>query len=347
MTEQDNLPKKAADHHARVNPLCCRQAGGYGVNHRHSDDQPHNGAGHISRTFCSGVLRAKWYELGTNPTYRDLAEHYGTAILPTRVRRPRDKAKVEAGGLVAERWILTHLRHQRFFSLAELNAAIAALVEDLNARRMRKLGVSRRELFEQLDQPALSSLPSEPFVYDEWRIRRVALDYLVDIEGHCYSVPHRLLREQVEARVTARTIDLFHKGERVAVHVRRAARCRHTTLPEQMRRAHRRHAEWTIERIGREATAIGPAALVPQPPHRVVTLSGKLPKLLISAPHAVIGLLFLTLHDSERDDIDFGQQPAGVGADHLLKVVICHVQRTSPGRSRWSRPARPHCRPRP
>jgi transposase len=207
----------------------------------------------------AGVLRANWYEPGINPTYRDLAAHYGTAILPTRVRRPRDKAKVEAGVLVVERWILARLRHQRFFSLAELNAAIAALVEELNARPMRKLGVSRRQLFEQLDQPTLSALPTEPFVYAEWRIRRVALDYHVDIEGHYYSVPHRLLREQVEARVTARTIELFHKGDRVAVHVRGGARGRHTTLPEHMPQAHRRHAEWTIERIGREAAAIGAA----------------------------------------------------------------------------------------
>ena len=161
--------------------------------------------------------------------------------------------------LVVERWILARLRHQRFFSLAELNAAIAALIEDLNARPMRKLGISRRQLFEQLDQSALSSLPSEPFVYAEWRIRRVALDYHVDIEGHYYSVPHRLLREQVEARITARTIELFHKGDRVAVHVRGGLRGRHTTLPEHMPRAHRRHAEWTIERIGREAAVIGPA----------------------------------------------------------------------------------------
>ena len=206
------------------------------------------------------MLRANWYEPGINPTYRDLAAHYGTAILPARVRKPRDKAKVEAGVLVVERWILARLRNQRFFSLAELNAAIATLLADLNARPMRKLGVSRRQLFEQLDRPALSPLPAEPFVYAEWRIRRVALDYHVDIDGHYYSVPHRLLREQVEARITARTVELFHKGERVAVHPRSGARGRHTTLPEHMPQAHRRHAEWTIERIGREAAGIGTAA---------------------------------------------------------------------------------------
>ena len=194
----------------------------------------------------SGVLRANWYEPGLNPTYRDLAAHYGTAILPARIRRPRDKAKVEAGVLVVERWILARLRHQRF-----------GLLADLNARPMRRLGVSRRQLFEELDRPALADLPAEPFVYAEWRIRPVVLDYHVDVDGHYYSVPHRLLRQQVEARVTARTVELFHKGERVAVHVRGGLRGRHTTLPEHVPQAHRRHAEWTIERIGREAAAIG------------------------------------------------------------------------------------------
>jgi transposase len=207
----------------------------------------------------AAVLRANWYEPGINPTYRDLAAHYGTAILPARVRRPRDKAKVEAGVLVVERWILARLRNQRFFSLTELNAAIAALTAELNARPMRKLSVSRRRLFEELDRPALSPLPAEPFVYAEWRIRRVSLDYHVDVDGHYYSAPHRLLREQVEARITERTIELFHKGERVAAHVRSGVRGRHTTLAEHMPRAHRRHAEWTIERIGQEAAAVGAA----------------------------------------------------------------------------------------
>ncbi|MGK7871566.1 IS21 family transposase [Falsiroseomonas sp. E2-1-a20] len=205
----------------------------------------------------SGVLRANWYEPGLNPTYRDLAAHYSTAILPARIRRPRDKAKVEAGVLVVERWILARLRHQRFGSLGALNVAIAALLVDLNGRPMRRLGVSRRQLFEELDRPALADLPAEPFVYAEWRIRRVGLDYHVDVDGHYYSAPHRLLRQQVEARVTARTVELFHKGERVAVHVRGGLRGRHTTLTEHMPQAHRRHAEWTIERIGREAAAIG------------------------------------------------------------------------------------------
>ena len=204
------------------------------------------------------MLNANWYEPGLNPTYQDFATHYGTAIVPARPRKPRDKAKVEAGVLVVERWILARLRNQRFFSLSELNAAIARLVVDLNERPMRRLGVSRRRLFEELDQPALDQLPSEPYVYAEWRLRRVGLDYHVDIDGHYYSVPHRLLKEQVEARVTQRTIELFHKGERVACHVRSGTRGRQTTLPEHMPSAHRRYAGWTVDRIRREATAIGP-----------------------------------------------------------------------------------------
>lgn len=206
-----------------------------------------------------GVDHANWYEPGLNRSYLDLATHYRTAILPTRPRKPRDKAKVEVGVLVVERWILARLRNRRFFSLAELNQAIAELIADLNARPMRRLGVSRRDLFLELDSPALKSLPAEPYEYAEWRVRRVGLDYHVDIDGHYYSVPHRLIREQLDARITAHTIELFRKGERVAVHLRGIGRGRHTTVPEHMPSSHRRYAEWTIERILREAAAIGPS----------------------------------------------------------------------------------------
>ena len=181
-----------------------------------------------------GVDRANWYEPGLNRTYLDLATH-GTAILPTRVRKPRDKAKVEVAVLVVERWILARLRHRRFFSLAELNEAIAGLVADLNARPMRRLGVSRRDLFLELDRPALKPLPPAAYEYAEWRLRQVSLDYHVDIDGHYYSVPYRLIRDQVEARLTARTVELFHQGERVAAHLRGVGRGRHT---EHMPSAH-------------------------------------------------------------------------------------------------------------
>ena len=149
-----------------------------------------------------GVDRANWYEPGLNRTYLDLATHYGTAILPTRSRKPRDKAKVEVAVLVVERWILARLRNRRFFSLGELNRTIAELVAGLNARPMRRLGVSRRELFLELDRPALKELPAEPYEYAEWRPRRVGRDYHVDIDRHYYSVPYRLIREPLDARIT-------------------------------------------------------------------------------------------------------------------------------------------------
>ena len=160
--------------------------------------------------------------------------------------------------LVVERWILARLRNRRLFSLAELNRAIAELVADLNRRPMRRLGVSRRDLFLELDYPALKPLPAEPYEYAQWRVRRVGLDYHVDIDGHYYSVPHRLIRQQLDARITERTIELFDKGERVAVHLRAGGRGRHTTIAEHMPSAHRRYAEWTIERIRIDAAAIGP-----------------------------------------------------------------------------------------
>jgi transposase len=237
-----------------------------------------------------GVDRANWYEPGLNRTYLDFATHYRTAILPTRTRKPRDKAKVEVAVLVVERWILARLRNRRFFSLAELNQAIAELVADLNARPMRRLGVSRRDLFLELDYPALKSLPAEPYEYAEWRPRRVGRDYHVDIDGHYYSVPYRLIREQLDARITERTIELFCKGERVAVHLRGGGRGRHTTIPEHMPSAHRRYADWTIERIRADAAAIGPS-------------TAKLSALILeSRPHpeqgyrACIGILRLARH---------------------------------------------------
>jgi transposase len=145
----------------------------------------------------AGVTTASRYEPGVNRTYQDLAAHYGTTIMPTRPRKPRDKAKVEGAVLIVERWILARLRDRRFFSLAELNVAIRTLVDELNGRLMRKLGASRREFFETIDRPALMPLPGEPYQYAEWRRARVAPDYHVEVHGHFYSVPSRLIRQVV------------------------------------------------------------------------------------------------------------------------------------------------------
>ena len=151
----------------------------------------------------SAVSRAHRYEPDTNPTYHDLARHYGVAVLAARVRRPRDKAKVEVGVQVVERWRLAALRHRTLFSLAELNAAIAELLQRLNARALRKLPGSRRSLFEQLDRPALRPLPTERYVFAEWKQVRVNIDSHVEVCGHDYSVPHALVRRQLDVRLTA------------------------------------------------------------------------------------------------------------------------------------------------
>jgi transposase len=166
----------------------------------------------------AGVTVANRYEPGINRTYQDMASHYGTAVLPARVRRPRDKAKVEVAVQVVQRWVLARLRHRRFFSLAELNGAVRELIADLNNRPMRHLGTTRHALFETTERAALLALPSEPYAYAEWRRCRAGLDYHVEVHGHFYSVPYRLIRETIEARITDQSIELFHHGERVASH---------------------------------------------------------------------------------------------------------------------------------
>jgi transposase len=174
------------------------------------------------------------------------------------------KAKVEVAVQVVQRWILARLRNRRFFSLAELNGAIRELVEDLNDRLMRGWGTTRRALYEQVDRPALLPLPPTPYEYAEWKRCRVNLDYHVEIGKHFYSVPSRLLREEVEARITGKTVEIFHRGKLVAAHLRSLRAHRASTLPEHMPSSHRRYHDWTHERILREAKAIGDdtAALV-------------------------------------------------------------------------------------
>jgi transposase len=209
----------------------------------------------------AGVTSASRYEPGVNRTYLDLAAHYGMTIMPTRPRKPRDKAKVEGAVLIVQRWILARLRDRRFFSLVELNAAIRLLLDELNDRLMRKLGASRREFFETIDRPALRPLPSAPYQYAEWRQARVAPDYHVDVHGHFYSVPFRLIRQTVEVRMTEATVEVFHRGARVASHLRSSVKRRHTTVPEHMPSAHRRHASWTPARLLAVASKIGPSTV--------------------------------------------------------------------------------------
>ena len=208
----------------------------------------------------TAIVKACFYEPQVNRTYAEMAAHYGTAILPARPRKPRDKAKVEQAVLIVERWLLGRLRRRIFHSLAEVDAALGELMVQLNDRQpLRRLGVTRRQLLEEVDRPALNALPGEPYEYSEWRGCRVGVDYHVDIDAHYYSVPYRFARAEVDARLTARGVEIFHKGERIAVHLRSSGNRKHTTVPEHMPSSHRRYAGWTIERIREDARKIGPA----------------------------------------------------------------------------------------
>jgi transposase len=207
----------------------------------------------------SGVTRPHRYEPDLDRTYAEMAAHYGCAIIPARSGKPRDKAKAEQGVLLAERWVLAALRQRTFFSLAEANTAIVERLAWLNARPFRKLPGSRRELFETLDRPALRPLPSHPYEYAEWKSAKVNIDYHVEVDRHWYSVPHQLVGQQCDIRVTVAVVEVLHRGRRVASHPRSGKQGQFTTEPAHMPEAHRRHAEWTPSRIVAWAERSGPA----------------------------------------------------------------------------------------
>ncbi len=198
------------------------------------------------------------YDPDLNPSYQDLAEHYGAAVIPARVRKPKDKAKAEAGVQVVERWILARLRNRTFFSLAEANAAIGELLQDLNNRPFKKLPGSRRQAFETLDRPALKPLPAQPYVFAQWKKARVNIDYHVEVDGHYYSVPYQLRGRQLDIRITAQCIECFDQRKRVASHLRSFRKGQHSTVAAHMPKAHRDYADWTPQRLIRWASATGP-----------------------------------------------------------------------------------------
>lgn len=189
------------------------------------------------------------YEPVTARLMQELGEHYGVAVLPARPGRPQDKAKVEVGVQIVERWILAALRHRRFFTLAELNAAIAALLAELNLRPFKKLPGCRRSAFEALDAPASKPLPATPMVLAQFKLARVNIDYHVAFEGHCYSVPHQHVGQSVELRVTATTLEVLLRRQRIAAHARSARAGGFTTVAEHMPASHRAHRQWTPAKL--------------------------------------------------------------------------------------------------
>jgi transposase len=252
----------------------------------------------------SGVSKACFYDPEINPSYAELAAHYRTAVLPTRTYRPRDKAAVEAGVLSVERWVLAPLRHRRFFSLAELNAAMAEKVAGLNARPFRGGPTSRGELFAAVERPALRPLPTQRWELAEWKKATVNIDYHVEWDGRFYSVPYRLVRQRLEVRATPSTVEVFQASKRVASHAREYGRRRYITDPAHMPASHRAHAEWTPSRLIHWAATVSPS------------MAALVEKLLESRPHpehayrACLGLMSLTRR--------YGNDRAGAAAERAL-----------------------------
>ena len=225
----------------------------------------------------TGVNKACRYEPDLNRTYQEMAAHYGVAVIPARPAKPRDKAKVEAGVLLVERWILAALRKRKFFSLTELDEAVAELLERLNHRPFRKREGTRRTLFETLDQPALRPLPAERYQYGEWRTARVNIDYHVEFERHYYSVPYQLTGQAVELRASSATVEVFHRGVRVASHVRSSVPHDASTVTEHRPKSHQKHLEWTPSRLVQWAASVGPST------------AGVCQRILDSKPHPEMG----------------------------------------------------------
>lgn len=230
----------------------------------------------VPDNWKTGVKDPCYYEPELNPTYQEFAEHYGTAILPARVRKPRDKAAVENGVLIVERWILAALRHQTFYTLTALNEAIAELLEKLNQRKFRKLDTTRARLFAQIDQPALRPLPSEPYTFREWKKARVHPDYHVEIDRHYYSVPYQHVHQVVEVRKSSQTVEIFLRGQRVATHVRSYRQGAHSTLPEHRPKKHQ-DLQWTASQLIDRGRSVGPST------------AAALENILRSKPHPELG----------------------------------------------------------
>jgi transposase len=260
----------------------------------------------------SGVTKVCRYEPGVNRTYEEMAAHYGVAVIPARPRKPRDKAKVEAGVLVVERWILMALRKRTFFSLGEVNEAVGELLPRLNGRPFRKQEGSRQTLFDTLDRPALQALPRERYSYGEWKTARVNIDYHIEFDRHWYSVPYQLTQREVEIRASASTVEIFHQGERVASHLRSSVARRFTTIAEHRPKAHQRYLDWTPSRVLEWVGKIGPSAI------EVAT------RILDANPHPEQG--FRSCLGLIRLGDEYAAERVEAAARHALLVNACTYQ---------------------
>jgi len=211
----------------------------------------------VPDNLLSAVTKTNRYQPDINASYLQLAEHYQTAIIPARPRKPKDKSKEEIGVQIVERWVMARLRHQTFFTLSSLNQAIRLLVDELNDKPFQKLPGTRRSQFEQLDKPVLRPLPSNPYQYTDIKRARVHIDYHIEYDRHYYSVPHHLVKQEVEVQVCDNTVSVYHHGQRIASHLRSYHKGGHTTLREHMPEAHQTVHDWSDDRFLRWANNIG------------------------------------------------------------------------------------------
>ena len=206
----------------------------------------------------TGVKKPSFYEPDLNPTYLDMANHYDSAIIPARVGKPKDKAKVETAVLIVERWILARLRNHQFFSLNQLNQKIRSLLDEMNTKPFQKLSGCRKSVFDTIERPALKPLPCKPYEFAEWKIATVNIDYHIECDRHYYSVPHQLMQKKIDVRITDTTIECFFKNKRVASHIRSYRKGHHTTVKEHMPKSHQKWVAWNPDRFIRWAEKIGP-----------------------------------------------------------------------------------------
>ncbi|MFZ4405461.1 MAG: IS21 family transposase [Pseudobdellovibrionaceae bacterium] len=203
----------------------------------------------VPDNLASGIKKSNRYEAKVNSSYQEMAQHYGSCVIPARVKKPKDKAKAEVAVQVVQRWILAALRKKTFFSLEELNQNIFQLVDQINLRKMKAYGKSRRDLFLEFDRPSLQKLPTNKFEYGQWKLATVNIDYHVSFEKNFYSVPHDLTQKKVEIRATDKAIEIFFNLKRVASHKRSYLENRYITNSDHRPKAHQAMAEWTPDRM--------------------------------------------------------------------------------------------------
>lgn len=211
----------------------------------------------VSDNLKGGVTKAHRYDPDINANYQHFSEHYGVAIVPARAVSPKDKAKVENGVCIVTREVLAPLRNLTFTSLGEINAAIKKGVEAVNNRPYQKMKVTRRELFEQLDEPVLKKLPSSHYKYATWKKAKINIDYHFTFEDHYYSVPYQYIGKTVEIRATNKTVECYFDNQRIAVHARNPKKYNHTTVTEHMPKGHQEHACFSAARLHNWAAKIG------------------------------------------------------------------------------------------